>query len=166
MCLMLCHLLQPLFLIRKLEVKKNSVQENSELQGKEMKVRDWLSSGILLAVLIQWTGAGMDGIFNVLISVYAVDLFLSGELGVGLLYGALGTGLMTSFFLMKLCEASSAALFHTCACRGRDAAGDCEPGGNLISAYTLFFCDSSDRRNVGGFPGYTRYEKDSFRPAG
>ncbi|MFZ0475435.1 MAG: MFS transporter [Halobacillus sp.] len=90
------------FLIRKLEVKKNSVQENSELQGKEMKVRDWLSSGILLAVLIQWTGAGMDGIFNVLISVYAVDLFLSGELGVGLLYGALGTGLMTSFFLMKL----------------------------------------------------------------
>lgn len=90
------------FLIRKLEVKKNPVQENSEPPRIEMKARDWLSTGILLVVFIQWLGAGMDGIFNVMISVYAVEIFSSGELGVGLLYGALGTGLMTSFFLMKL----------------------------------------------------------------
>ncbi|SFG29047.1 Major Facilitator Superfamily protein [Halobacillus alkaliphilus] len=89
------------FFIRNLEVKKNSVQENSEPRGIQMEAKDWLSTGILLAVFIQWTGAGMDGIFNVLISVYAVEIFSSGELGVGLLYGALGTGMMTSFFLMK-----------------------------------------------------------------
>ncbi|MCA1012662.1 MFS transporter [Halobacillus halophilus] len=89
-------------LIRNLEVEKNPVQEDFEFQGIEMKVKDWMSTGILLAVIIQWTGAAMDGIFNVLISIYAVQIFLSGELGVGLLYGALGTGLMTSFFLMKV----------------------------------------------------------------
>jgi len=89
------------FLIRKLEVKKNPDLENFEPQGIEMKARDWLSTGILLAVFIQWSGAGMDGIFNVLLSVYAIETFSSGELGVGLLYGALGTGIMTSFFLMK-----------------------------------------------------------------
>ncbi|MGP4074976.1 MFS transporter [Halobacillus sp. K22] len=89
------------FFIRKLKVKKIPIEENSEPGRIEMKVKDWLGTGLLLVVFIQWTGAGMDGIFNVLISVYAVEIFSGGELGVGLLYGALGTGLMTSFFLMK-----------------------------------------------------------------
>lgn len=35
-----------------------------------------------------------DGIFNVLISIYAVKVFQMGEVGIGLLYGALGVGLV------------------------------------------------------------------------
>lgn len=35
-----------------------------------------------------------DGIFNILISIYAVKVFGMGEMGIGLLYGALGVGLV------------------------------------------------------------------------
>ncbi|WP_249043478.1 MFS transporter [Paenibacillus faecis] len=35
-----------------------------------------------------------DGIFNILLSVYAVEVFHMGDLGIGLLYGALGAGLV------------------------------------------------------------------------
>ncbi|WP_339821205.1 MFS transporter [Paenibacillus sp. FSL R7-0216] len=35
-----------------------------------------------------------DGIFNVLISVYATEVFHMGDIGIGLLYGALGAGML------------------------------------------------------------------------
>lgn len=35
-----------------------------------------------------------DGIFNILLSIYAVEVFHMGDLGIGLLYGALGAGLV------------------------------------------------------------------------
>ncbi len=35
-----------------------------------------------------------DGIFNILLSVYAVNVFHMGDLGIGILYGALGAGLV------------------------------------------------------------------------
>jgi MFS family permease len=41
--------------------------------------------------------ASMNGIDNVLISVYAVKVYQLGDVGVGLFYGALGLGLMFSF---------------------------------------------------------------------
>ncbi|MGZ4159979.1 MAG: MFS transporter, partial [Neobacillus sp.] len=41
--------------------------------------------------------ASMNGIDNVLISVYAVNEYHLGDVGVGLFYGALGIGLMLSF---------------------------------------------------------------------
>ncbi|MGR9050461.1 MFS transporter [Halobacillus faecis] len=55
-------------------------------------------SWMLFVLAIQLVGAAMDGAFNVLISVYGADTFRLGELGVGFLYGALGTGLVASFF--------------------------------------------------------------------
>jgi MFS family permease len=41
----------------------------------------------------------MNGIDNVLISVYAVKVYHLGDVGVGLFYGALGIGLMLSFYI-------------------------------------------------------------------
>lgn len=35
-----------------------------------------------------------DGIFNILLSVYAIDVFHAGDMGIGLMYGALGIGLV------------------------------------------------------------------------
>ncbi|WLR47207.1 MFS transporter [Halobacillus litoralis] len=58
-------------------------------------------SWMLFVLAIQLVGAAMDGAFNVLISVYGADTFRLGELGVGFLYGALGTGLVASFFFFQ-----------------------------------------------------------------
>ncbi|MEH7109239.1 MFS transporter, partial [Bacillus sp. JJ1764] len=41
--------------------------------------------------------ASLNGIDNVLISVYAVKEYHLGDVGVGLFYGALGNGLTVSF---------------------------------------------------------------------
>lgn len=41
----------------------------------------------------------INGIDNVLISVYAVKIFKLGDMGVGLFYGALGIGLVLSFVI-------------------------------------------------------------------
>lgn len=35
-----------------------------------------------------------DGVFNILISVYAAEVFHMGDIGIGLLYGALGAGML------------------------------------------------------------------------
>ncbi|WP_068786355.1 MFS transporter [Paenibacillus phocaensis] len=47
---------------------------------------------IMLVVFAVWPIG--DGIFNVLISVYAAEVFRMGDLGIGLLYGALGAGML------------------------------------------------------------------------
>lgn len=47
---------------------------------------------IMLIVFAVWPIG--DGIFNVLISVYAAEVFHMGDIGIGLLYGALGTGML------------------------------------------------------------------------
>ncbi|RWZ60829.1 MFS transporter [Halobacillus fulvus] len=58
-------------------------------------------SVIWMILLIVIAGTTMDGAFNVLISVYGAETYQWGELGVGLLYGSLGTGLVLSFFFTK-----------------------------------------------------------------
>lgn len=47
---------------------------------------------IMLVVFAVWPIG--DGIFNVLISVYAAEVFHMGDIGIGLLYGALGAGML------------------------------------------------------------------------
>ncbi|MGG1612944.1 MFS transporter [Paenibacillus sp. FSL K6-2441] len=47
---------------------------------------------IMLIVFTIWPIG--DGIFNVLISVYASEVFHMGDVGIGLLYGALGAGML------------------------------------------------------------------------
>lgn len=42
-----------------------------------------------------------DGIFNVLISIYPVQIYHLGDLGIGLFYGALGIGLVLNFFVSR-----------------------------------------------------------------
>lgn len=57
------------------------------------------SSVLLIAFLFELFVPIFNGIDNVLISVYAVQEYHLGELGVGLFYGALGIGLMLSVFV-------------------------------------------------------------------
>lgn len=47
---------------------------------------------LMLSVFAVWPIG--DGIFNILLSVYAVEVFHQGDLGIGILYGALGAGLV------------------------------------------------------------------------
>ncbi|WP_219833928.1 MFS transporter [Paenibacillus sp. R14(2021)] len=46
----------------------------------------------MIIVFVLWPIG--DGIFNILISVYAVEVFKMGDIGIGILYGALGLGLV------------------------------------------------------------------------
>lgn len=57
--------------------------------------------GIGFAVAFLLIGAAMDGVFNLMITVYGERLFSLGELGVGLLYGSLGAGMMISFYVTR-----------------------------------------------------------------
>jgi len=57
------------------------------------------SAPIQLLLFCEIMLASMNGIDNVLISVYAVKEYHLGDAGVGLFYGALGIGLMLSFLV-------------------------------------------------------------------
>ncbi|MEC3883307.1 MFS transporter [Halobacillus sp. HZG1] len=71
---------------------------NSHLEKEHRRRRIEWKGWMMFILAIQLVGATMDGAFNVLISVYGAETFPLGELGVGFLYGALGTGLVASFF--------------------------------------------------------------------
>lgn len=58
-----------------------------------------MSAPIQLLLFCEIMIASMNGIDNVLISVYAVKEYHLGDVGVGLFYGALGIGLMLSFLV-------------------------------------------------------------------
>ncbi|MCP3026339.1 MFS transporter [Halobacillus sp. A5] len=55
-----------------------------------------------MVVILQCLTAVTDGVFNVLISFYGAEVFDYGDIGIGFLYGALGTGLVVSFFVIHL----------------------------------------------------------------
>ncbi|MYL49758.1 MFS transporter, partial [Halobacillus litoralis] len=78
-----------------LPLKKN--RSYSPFDEKENTKRIRWEGWMMFVLAIQLVGATMDGAFNVLISVYGAETFQLGELGVGFLYGALGTGLVVSF---------------------------------------------------------------------
>lgn len=75
----------------------SSIFHNFKIIRKWMMVSSALSIAILFELLIPFT----SGIDNVLISVYAVQEFHLGDIGVGLFYGALGIGLMLSFIIAQ-----------------------------------------------------------------
>src|SRR5699024_10390659 len=50
------------------------------------------SSALLVLVFIEFTMPLANGIDNVLMSIYALDVFKMGDIGVGLIYGCLGLG--------------------------------------------------------------------------
>ncbi|QCJ41202.1 MFS transporter [Bacillus sp. S3] len=56
-----------------------------------------MSAPVLILLICEVLIASMNGIDNVLISVYAVNEFQLGDVGVGLFYGALGIGLTLSY---------------------------------------------------------------------
>lgn len=65
--------------------------------NKQTKKFIFTSSIILITFLIiEFTIPLANGIDNVLMSVYALDVFNMGDLGVGLIYGALGLGFIIS----------------------------------------------------------------------
>lgn len=59
------------------------------------------SGALYIAFLFELIVPLFNGIDNVLISIYAVQEFHLGDIGVGLFYGALGIGLMLSFTIAQ-----------------------------------------------------------------
>ncbi|GGF12699.1 MFS transporter [Halobacillus andaensis] len=66
--------------------------------------KSWNQVGFVVwtVIIIQLLTPVTDGIFNVLISLYGAETFQLGDLGIGLLYGALGAGLVLSFYITSL----------------------------------------------------------------
>ncbi|WP_410771068.1 MFS transporter [Fontibacillus sp. BL9] len=69
---------------------------NETCQTTTAAFRELLSGApflrLMLIIFAVWPIG--DGIFNILLSVYAVNVFHMGDLGIGILYGALGAGLV------------------------------------------------------------------------
>ncbi|WP_088051307.1 MFS transporter [Virgibacillus dakarensis] len=68
------------------------------------------SSVLLIFIIIEITMPIANGIDNVLISVYALDIFHMGDLGVGFIYASLGLGFIISSFLSNLLKRKLVAL--------------------------------------------------------
>ncbi|KAB2330657.1 MFS transporter [Bacillus mesophilum] len=88
-------------ILSRMQVKKESVNEIiSESTQRENTIAFLFSSSLLLLLLgSEFLIPLLNGIDNVLISVYAVEEFHLGDLGVGIFYGSLGIGLMLSFIV-------------------------------------------------------------------
>ncbi|MGA9228372.1 MAG: MFS transporter [Mesobacillus sp.] len=78
--------------------------ENSEKYGDLWPVIA-SSSFLLMLMVFEMVIPLINGIENVLLSVYAVDTFGKADLGVGLFYSALGLGLIISPLFSKLIKA-------------------------------------------------------------
>lgn len=86
------------FLPRKERIEKGESPAD-KLGQSSLSIRKILfaSSSLLIVILLECLIPLFSGIDNVLISVYAVEEFKLGDLGVGLFYGSLGIGLVLSF---------------------------------------------------------------------
>ncbi|MBS4198739.1 MFS transporter [Bacillus sp. FJAT-49732] len=82
---------------------KNKMEKDMITEGREKRSNSTFRKVVLMSIPIQVLLiceiliASINGIDNVLISVYAVNVYHLGDVGVGLFYGALGMGLMLSF---------------------------------------------------------------------
>ncbi|MFG6149136.1 MFS transporter [Halobacillus sp. B23F22_1] len=76
----------------------------SNINKESGVVKSWgqLELIVWIVIIIQLLTSMTDGIFNVLISLYGAETFQLGDLGIGLLYGALGAGLVLSFYMTRL----------------------------------------------------------------
>ncbi|WP_079529541.1 MFS transporter [Halobacillus hunanensis] len=92
-----CTFLAAAILIYPLTIKWQESSQTRAASGSKSRVR--LDPIVLFVVVILGISAGLDGLFNVLISYYGSETFDMGELGIGMLYGSLGIGLVLSFFI-------------------------------------------------------------------
>jgi MFS family permease len=83
-----------------IDLDNNSNPSNSRFLS-ELKKVIILSLPLQVILLCELIISLLNGIDNVLISIYAVEEYKLGEVGVGLFYGALGIGLITSFTVAK-----------------------------------------------------------------
>lgn len=101
------------FLISALLLLKIRMPEmaSSKLNGKhhksgQLKTSSWKlifgSSALIIFLIIELTMPLANGIDNVLMSVYALDVFQKGDLGVGFIYAFLGMGFVLSSFFSNL----------------------------------------------------------------
>ncbi|WP_027409384.1 MFS transporter [Anoxybacteroides tepidamans] len=85
--------------------KNDHIKNNEELNLfysiKRMKKLVTASTALYIAFLFEFIVPLFNGMDNVLVSIYAVQEFHLGDIGVGLFYGALGIGLMLSFIMAQ-----------------------------------------------------------------
>ncbi|MGE8203479.1 MFS transporter [Heyndrickxia sp. NPDC080065] len=80
------------------EKKENETNQHHEpVRFSALKKIIMMSVPLQIILLCEFLIPMINGIDNVLISVYAVEIYKLGDFGVGLFYGALGIGLITSF---------------------------------------------------------------------
>jgi MFS family permease len=86
-------------------VQQQSPKEEQEIQKEKLlptfKKVIYMSVSVQILLLCSIVAASLNGIDNVLISVYAVKEYNLGDVGVGLFYGALGIGLALSFLVVN-----------------------------------------------------------------
>lgn len=68
------------------------------------------SSALIVFLIIELTMPLANGIDNVLVSVYALDVFQKGDLGVGMIYAFLGLGFVLSSFFSNFLKRNLVAL--------------------------------------------------------
>lgn len=73
-----------------------------------------VSSFLLMLLSFEMVVASINGIENVLLSVYAVETFKAGDLGVGILYSVLGTGFVISPLITKYINRHFLAFAFVC----------------------------------------------------
>ena len=83
--------------------KNDEKNEDSNFSHSTKTVKTLMrtSGALYIAFLFELIVPLFNGIDNVLISIYAVQEFHLGDVGVGLFYGALGIGLMLSFTIAQ-----------------------------------------------------------------
>ncbi|WP_088042422.1 MFS transporter [Bacillus sp. EAC] len=79
-----------------IEVKVNNATKKKNLFSVFKKVI-LISVPVQILLFCEILIASINGLDNVLISIYAIRVYHLGDVGVGLFYGALGIGLMLSF---------------------------------------------------------------------
>src|SRR5690625_5262548 len=98
------------YILTKMTVQQPSTEtmlvKNNE--GPQPKKSTWIyifgSSAMMIFIIIELTMPIANGIDNVLISVYALDVFDMGDIGVGLMYGMMGGGFVLSSFLSNMLQ--------------------------------------------------------------
>ncbi|MDM5227790.1 MFS transporter [Cytobacillus sp. NJ13] len=78
-------------------------RKKTETSGSVSPARLILGSSALIAFFIMMLTMPLaNGIDNILVSIYGLEVFNMGELGVGFMYGALGIGLILSSFFSHI----------------------------------------------------------------
>ncbi|UOR13051.1 MFS transporter [Halobacillus amylolyticus] len=95
-----CTFIAAALIIKHLVIKKE-VNQDQPIMIKRPHLNRTFGPIVMFIVVIQSVSAMLDGFFNVLISYYGAETFSMADLGVGILYGALGIGLVISFFVSK-----------------------------------------------------------------